>query len=175
MNWITVNLNLPESMDPAAESGKNCQSILPSEPGPKNTNETLDRNHRSTSFFPTCVSGCRGYCPVDGYAIIGGIFMKIVIFSKQSPKSRTWSKGPGSGYWITMLGFLDKIPYSILIIAAIFMLLAPFRPMPHVVEKLIMLKNGTLTKPIDVFDLFYHLIPVFLLILKRLRASKNRL
>jgi hypothetical protein len=72
-----------------------------------------------------------------------------------------------------MLGFLDKIPYSILIIAAVFMLLAPFRPMPHVVEKLVMLKNGTLIKPIDVFDLFYHLSPAFLLILKILKNSKK--
>jgi hypothetical protein len=46
------------------------------------------------------------------------------------------------------------------------MLLAPFRPMPHVVEKLIMLKNGTLTKPIDIFDLFYHLVPTIVLLLK---------
>ena len=72
-----------------------------------------------------------------------------------------------------MLSFLDKIPYSILIIAAIFMLLAPFSPMPHVVEKLIMLKNGTLSKPIDIFDLFYHLIPTFILILKILRNFKK--
>jgi hypothetical protein len=64
------------------------------------------------------------------------------------------------------LAFLDKIPYSILIILAVFMLLAPFRPMPHVVEKLIMLKNGTLTKPIDIFDLFYHLVPTIILALK---------
>ena len=46
------------------------------------------------------------------------------------------------------------------------MLLAPFRPMPHVVEKLIMLKNQNLTKPIDIFDLFYHLVPTILLVLK---------
>jgi hypothetical protein len=72
-----------------------------------------------------------------------------------------------------MLRFLNKIPYSILIIAAIFMLLAPFRPMPHVVEKLLMLKNGILFKPIDVFDLFYHLIPTILLILKILRDFKK--
>ena len=65
-----------------------------------------------------------------------------------------------------MWAFLDKIPYSILIIAAIFMILAPFKPMPHVLEKLIMLKNGTLTKPIDIFDLFYHLIPTIILFLK---------
>ena len=64
------------------------------------------------------------------------------------------------------MAFLDKIPYSILIIIAVFMLLAPFRPMPHVVEKLIMLKNGTLAKPIDIFDLFYHLIPTIILLLK---------
>ena len=70
-----------------------------------------------------------------------------------------------------MLGLLDKIPYSILIIAAIFMLLAPFRPMPHVVEKLIMLKDGALTKPIDIFDLFYHLIPSLLLVIKLLKNS----
>jgi hypothetical protein len=69
-----------------------------------------------------------------------------------------------------MWAFLDKIPYSILIIAAIFMLLAPFKPMPHVLEKLIMLKNGTLTKPIDIFDLFYHLIPTIILLLKVYRS-----
>ena len=61
---------------------------------------------------------------------------------------------------------LDKIPYSILIVAAIFMLLAPFRPMPHVLEKLIMLKNGMLTRPIDIFDLFFHLLPAMILLLK---------
>jgi hypothetical protein len=64
------------------------------------------------------------------------------------------------------MAILDKIPYTILIVIAIFMLLAPFRPMPHVVEKLIMLKNGTLTKPIDIFDLFYHLVPTIVLLLK---------
>ena len=61
---------------------------------------------------------------------------------------------------------LDRIPYSILTVAAIFMLLAPFQPMPHVVEKLIMLKEGTLRKPIDIFDLVFHLIPTVLLLLK---------
>lgn len=71
-----------------------------------------------------------------------------------------------------MRNFLDKIPYSILIIAAIFMLLAPFRPMPHVLEKLIMLKDGTLVKPLDIFDLLYHLAPTALLIFK-FRSSRR--
>lgn len=67
------------------------------------------------------------------------------------------------------MSWLDSIPYSILIIFAILMLLAPFRPLPHVIEKLIMLKNGTLTKPIDIFDLFFHFIPTLILLLKIIR------
>lgn len=71
-----------------------------------------------------------------------------------------------------MWSFLDKIPYGLLTIAALFMLFAPFRPMPHVLEKLIMLKNGTLSRPIDIFDLFYHLIPTLLLVIKMARGGK---
>jgi hypothetical protein len=69
-----------------------------------------------------------------------------------------------------MWNFLDTIPYSILIVAAILMLLAPFSPMPHVVEKLIMLKNGTLNRPIDIFDLFFHLVPSIILLIKILKG-----
>ena len=65
-----------------------------------------------------------------------------------------------------MWAILDKIPYSILIVGAVLIILAPFKPMPHVLEKLIMLKNGTLTKPIDIFDLFFHLVPTLILLLK---------
>lgn len=71
-----------------------------------------------------------------------------------------------------MWAFLDKIPYSFLIFFAILMLLLPFRPMPHVLEKLIMLKKGILTRPIDIFDLFYHLIPTILLVIKLIRDHK---
>jgi len=65
-----------------------------------------------------------------------------------------------------MWKFLDKIPYTLLIIFTVFMLLMPFRPMPHVAEKLMMLKDGTLSRPIDIFDLFYHLIPLIILLMK---------
>jgi hypothetical protein len=68
-----------------------------------------------------------------------------------------------------MLSFLDKIPYSILIVFSIIMILLPVRPMPHVLEKLIMLRNGTLKKPIDIFDLFFHSAPLILLVIKALR------
>ena len=65
-----------------------------------------------------------------------------------------------------MYRILDKIPYSVLLVVTIVILIAPLKPMPHVVEKLIMLKDGTLRRPIDIFDLFYHLAPLGLLILK---------
>ena len=73
-----------------------------------------------------------------------------------------------------MWKLLDKIPYTLLIIFTVFMLLAPFQPMPHVIEKLMMLKNGTLHRPIDIFDLFYHLIPLIVLLMKLYRDHTNR-
>ena len=69
-----------------------------------------------------------------------------------------------------MLSFVDKIPYALLIIVAVILLLAPMQPMPHVIEKLIMLKNGTLTKPLDIFDLLFHLTPSILLGIKIVRT-----
>ena len=65
-----------------------------------------------------------------------------------------------------MVSMLKKIPYAVLIPLAIFLLLAPFKPMPHVLEKLIMIKEGTLSRPIDIFDLIYHLAPLAILIAK---------
>ena len=72
-----------------------------------------------------------------------------------------------------MWNFIDRIPTTLLIVLVVFMLLAPFRPMPHVVEKLMMLKDGTLQRPIDIFDLFYHLTPLIVLLMK-LYKDRNR-
>lgn len=71
-----------------------------------------------------------------------------------------------------MLKFLDKIPYSVLIVVTIMMLAAPLRPMPHVFEKIIMLSNGTLTRPIDIFDLLFHIFPLMLLVLKFVKRPR---
>lgn len=68
-----------------------------------------------------------------------------------------------------MLNFLDNIPYTILIPLTFLMLLAPFHPMPHALEKIIMLKNGELRRLIDIFDLFFHTAPLLLLIIKILK------
>ena len=65
-----------------------------------------------------------------------------------------------------MLDWLDKVSYPMLIMFCLLLGLAPFFPQPHLVEKIVMLKNGELKKPIDIFDLFYHLIPFILLALK---------
>jgi hypothetical protein len=40
------------------------------------------------------------------------------------------------------------------------------------VEKMNMLLNGTLTKPLDIFDLFFHLIPTIILLLKGIRSFR---
>lgn len=51
-----------------------------------------------------------------------------------------------------MLKLIDGIPLRVLLPLAIIILLAPFTPLPHALEKLVMLKNGTLRRPLDVFD-----------------------
>lgn len=70
---------------------------------------------------------------------------------------------------MSMFGQLDKIPYLVLVPVAVLMLLAPFAPEPHVIEKLRMLKAGTLKRPIDIFDLCFHLFPALLLCAKAIR------
>lgn len=68
--------------------------------------------------------------------------------------------------------WLDKIPLTALVIAAIVLGLAPYVPEPHLWQKLKMLANGTLTRPIDIFDLIMHASLPLLLIVKMLRAAR---
>jgi len=72
------------------------------------------------------------------------------------------------------MAWLDKIPLTTLLIIALLLGLAPFQPEPHVWEKLKMLAAGTLTRPIDIFDLFLHGTPWILLILKMARQFSMR-
>jgi len=69
--------------------------------------------------------------------------------------------------------WLDEIPYFLLIAAAILMALLPFNAEPHLLEKLRMLSQGVLSKPMDVFDLFWHALPMILLVIKFVRARKE--
>ena len=71
--------------------------------------------------------------------------------------------------------WLDRIPLYLLILVAAWMAVAPINPEPHLVEKARMLMLGTLTRPVDIFDLLYHLMPMVLLALKVWRLMKVRL
>ncbi|MDZ4183483.1 MAG: hypothetical protein U1D97_00720 [Desulfuromonadales bacterium] len=55
------------------------------------------------------------------------------------------------------------LEYQILIPLVLILGFAPFYPQPHIVEKIKMLMAGTLKKPIDIFDLFWHAWPFVLL------------
>jgi hypothetical protein len=70
--------------------------------------------------------------------------------------------------------FLDKIPLVPLLLIAIVMGLAPFQPEPHLLQKLKMLADGSLSKPIDIFDLGVHGLPALLLLAKLLRMATKR-
>ena len=56
-------------------------------------------------------------------------------------------------------------PWGMYLILCLTLGLAPYTP-PHIWEKLMMLKKGTLKRPLDWFDLFLHLTPWVLLFLK---------
>ena len=74
-----------------------------------------------------------------------------------------------------MLNWLDRLPLAPLVVVALLLGLAPFYPEPHLWEKIKMLGAGTLSRPIDIFDLLMHGAPAVLLVLKlvRMRGSGN--
>jgi hypothetical protein len=73
-----------------------------------------------------------------------------------------------------MFNFLDKITYAQLAVVALILGLAPFTPMPHLIEKIVMLSEGRLGNPVDIFDLFFHLFPTILLLTKLGRNRSTR-
>jgi len=74
-----------------------------------------------------------------------------------------------------MRKIFDKLPWSLLIVLCLTLGLAPFRPEPHLWEKLGMLVDGQLVRPIDIFDFLLHGTPWILLIVKLslLRAPRG--
>lgn len=65
--------------------------------------------------------------------------------------------------------WLDSFPWIVVIIGGLVLALAPFSPEPHLWEKLKMLQNGVLSRPIDIFDLALHASGPALVILKAMR------
>lgn len=67
---------------------------------------------------------------------------------------------------LNMKALLSRISYRTLVPITIVLALAPFVPEPHLVEKLRMLSEGTLSRPIDIFDLFFHSVGIVILLAK---------
>jgi len=72
------------------------------------------------------------------------------------------------------MALLDRLPLIWAIGLALTLGLAPFFPEPHLVEKLRMLAEGRLVRPLDMLDLVWHGLPWVLLGAKLLRSAVHR-
>jgi hypothetical protein len=77
---------------------------------------------------------------------------------------------------------IQRIPLLWLAVIAAWLAIAPITPEPHLVEKTRMLMAGTLSRPIDIFDLALHSVPLMLLAWKLIdiwliakRSKRNQL
>lgn len=71
------------------------------------------------------------------------------------------------------MAWLDRVAWKWLLLLAAWMAVAPITPEPHLIEKLRMLFEGHLTRPLDVFDLVFHLAPLGLVVLKLWRSRRR--
>lgn len=71
------------------------------------------------------------------------------------------------------MAWLDRFPLGLLIAVALWLTVAPIVPEPHLIEKLRMLSEGTLVKPIDIFDLLLHSVPLVLLAVRLWRSARR--
>lgn len=72
------------------------------------------------------------------------------------------------------MGWLDRFPLGVLAVVAAWLAVAPLFPEPHLIEKWRMLLQGTLVKPIDIFDLVLHTAPLVLLAIRLWRDWQRR-
>jgi hypothetical protein len=72
------------------------------------------------------------------------------------------------------MNWLDRFPLVWLVVLALWLAVAPIVPEPHLVEKIRMLAQGTLVKPLDIFDLLLHSVPLALLGLRLWRDAQRR-
>jgi hypothetical protein len=70
--------------------------------------------------------------------------------------------------------WLTGLPWWLVALVCATLGLAPFVPVPHVVEKLGMLARGQLVRPIDWFDLLMHGSPWAVLVGKALVTLRRR-
>ncbi|MGE5161063.1 MAG: hypothetical protein ACM3O5_06120 [Betaproteobacteria bacterium] len=72
-----------------------------------------------------------------------------------------------------MLNWLDRLPWIWLLLLAAWLAVAPITPEPHLVEKLRLLAQGALVRPLDIFDLAMHGTPLLLVALKLARQWRS--
>ncbi len=70
--------------------------------------------------------------------------------------------------------WFDRIPLLWLVLIALWLLVAPVVSELHLLEKLRMLTQGQLTRPLDIFDLLLHSVPALLLLAWRLWRNTQR-
>ena len=70
-----------------------------------------------------------------------------------------------------MMKWIDKLPLLPLIVVAVFFAIVPLTGTPHLAEKINMLIDGTLSRPIDIFDLFMHATPSVILLIRLARMA----
>jgi hypothetical protein len=71
-----------------------------------------------------------------------------------------------------MLRWLDRLPLAPLVVAAVVLGFSPLLPEPHLPQKLGLLFEGQLDKPIDWLDLLMHASLPLLLVLKWIRSRQ---
>ena len=74
-----------------------------------------------------------------------------------------------------MMRWFDRFPLLWLLLLAAWMAIAPITPEPHLIEKLRMLGQGTLTRALDIFDLALHATPLLLLGVRLWRRATGRI
>jgi len=72
-----------------------------------------------------------------------------------------------------MLNWIDRLPWIWLLPVAAWLAVAPITPEPHLVEKLRLLAQGALVRPLDIFDLVLLSGPLLLVALKLWRAWRR--
>lgn len=72
-----------------------------------------------------------------------------------------------------MLMWLDRLPWIWLLLLGGWLAIAPITPEPHLIEKLRLLMQGALVRPLDIFDLVLHAAPLLLVALKLWRQSRG--
>ncbi len=70
--------------------------------------------------------------------------------------------------------WIDRMPMWWLVAVAVYLAGAPFVPEPHLVEKWRTLFEGTLSRPLDVFDFFLHTVPLGVLAIRLWRVVQRR-